>query len=343
MSITVGILLVLGLGSIPGFHYYHSALVMVGFVAVFTCLVLWVPESPRWLILKGDQKQAIAALHRLRGPKYPFIHQEVKDIKLTIPKLRPGFYQLMKELVMKRSTLVPFILLLFLGIFNRACGVDVFSAYAASIFLEAGVPNPNLTTTFAVGAVNVLATFVAVILVEFVGRKILLAVSAVGMFLGTTLLGVHFYITQPELCANSTLPVEQYVSCNLHTFPLAIVGVIVFNLGFSIGTGPVPWVLLSEYLPLRIRGVAGSVVVAANWATASLIVGTFLSLSEKLGPWTVWWTLAALNLVGFFVFVLFFVETKGKTLEEVQELFKTRKSIVSCACANGRNVIYNRY
>ena len=231
---------------------------------------------------------------------------------------------------MDRSTLIPFLLLIFLNIFQRGCGIDVLAAYAGSIFQEAGAPNPNLTATFAVGAVNVFATLMAIVLVEFVGRKLLLAVSAIGTFLGSMLLGVHFYITRPELCTNSTLSgfsveLHEEVSCDSHLLPLAVTGVVIFNLGFSIGAGPVPWVLLSEYLPLKVRGVAGGVVVATNWATASLVVGSFLSFTEELGAWTAWWTLAGISFIGFFVFVLFIVETKGKTLEEVQELFRTRK------------------
>ena len=327
LSVVGGILLALGLGAIPGFRYYHSALVFISCTALFITLAVWIPETPRWLLLRQkDEPRAMAALRCLRGPKYTKLNQEIDDIKATIAKKSPGFLKLLKELLTERSTLIPFLLILFLYIYQRT-GIDVVSAYAGPIFLEAGVPNPNLTATFAVGGVKVLVTILTILLVEFAGRKILLAVSSAGMFLGAALLGVHFYITRPGLCANDTLPtgffMEGEVSCNPHLFPLAIVGVVVFNLGFAIGIGPVPWVMLSEYLPSKVRGVAGGIVVGANWATASLFVGSFLSYSEAFGPWTAWWTLAAINLMGFLVVVLFFVETKGKKLEEVQELFRT--------------------
>ena len=326
LSLAGGIFLVLGLGAIPGFRYYHSALVFVGCMALFLMLAVWIPETPRWLLLQRDQPRAMAAIRCLRGPKYAKLNQEIEEIKVTISKKNPGFFKLMKELLVEKSTLIPFMLVLFLYVY-RASVIDVAGAYAGPIFLEAGVPNPNLTATVAVGGVKVLVTIFAIVLVEFAGRKILLAVSSSGMFLGAALLGVHFYITRPGLCANETLPTDFFmegeVSCNPHLFPLAIGAVVVFNVTFSIGLGPVPWVMLSEYLPSKVRGVAGGIVVSANWATASLSVGSFLSYSEALGPWTVWWTLAAINLVGFLVVVLFFVETKGKKLEDVQELFRT--------------------
>ena len=333
LSLIIGILIVLGLGAVPGFHYYHSALVFVGCMALFITMAVWIPETPRWILLhQRDQPRAMAALRCLRGPKYAALNEEIQDIKSTISKKSPGFCMLMKELLTERSTLVPFLLILFLYIYQRASGISVASAYAGPIFLEAGVPNPNLTATFAVGGFKVLIVILAIVLVEFVGRKVLLAVSSAGIFLGCTLLGVHFYITRPELCNNATSLSTEFateeVSCNPQMFPLAIVAVMIFHVGFSIGLGPVTWIMLSEYLPLKVRGVAGGIVVAAGWATASLLVGSFLSYSEAFGAWTAWWTLAVINLMGFLVVMLFFVETKGKKLEEVQELFRTGHSCV---------------
>ena len=332
-SLASGILLVLGLGAVPGFNYYHSALVFVGCMALFLTMAVWIPETPRWLLLKQkDQPRAMAALRCLRGPKYSKLDQEIQDIKATILKKSPGCCKLMKDLVTERSTLIPFVLVLFYYVVQRAGGVDVLAAYAGPIFVDAEIPSPSLIAAASVGGIKVIATLVAIMLVEFAGRKVLLAISSAGMCVGATLLGVHFFVTRPELCANATsvsgtpmeLVEEEAASCNPHIFPLAIVGVLVFNTSFSLGIGPLRWLLLSEYLPLKVRGVAGGVVVAVNWTTASILVGSFLSYSEAFGAWTAWWTLAVINLVGFIVFVLFFVETKGKKLEELQEIFRTR-------------------
>ena len=177
------------------------------------------------------------------------------------------------------------------------------------------------------------------VLIEFLGRKLLLAISSAGMLISTLLLSVHFYITRPSLCNNSTLldnstsdsitPDEELTSCNPHLYPLVIFAIMMFHFFYSLGVGPVPWVLLSEYLPLKVRGVAGGIAVASAWGSAAIVTGSFLSFSEATGAWSAWWTLSGINFVGFLIIVLFFVETKGKKLEEVQELFAT-KSKVCC-------------
>ncbi len=339
-------MLSLGLGSIPGFHYYHTALVMVGIVAIFMSMVLWIPETPRWLLLHSkDQRQAVAAMRCLRGPKYPKINEDIEEIKSTIPKNTPSLYKVMRQLLCERRTLVPFLLLVFVFSYQRGGGVGPLLAYVGPIFLEVGVPYPNLTATFSIGGIKVLVTLVTVVLIEFAGRKLLLAISSVGMFLSLLLLGSHSYVTRPSLCANSSLfsnlatnmatPDGEVTSCNPHLYPLVIVGIMMFHIAYSLGLGPVPWVLLSEYLPLKVRGVAGGVAVAAAWGSASIVTGSFFSFSEALGAWSAWWTLAGINFAGFLVIVLFFLETKGKRLEEVQELFaaRTRDCCLSpCIC-----------
>ncbi len=330
LSLTVGILVLLALGSIPGVHYYQLALVLIGIVALFMSMVLWIPETPRWLLLhsKDHQRQAVAAMRYLRGPKYLKIDQEIKDIKSNIPKKTPSFCEVTRQLLCERSTLVPFLLLFFLYGYQLASGISVLNSYTGNIFLNIGVPFPNVTAAFTFGGVKVPTVIVAVILVEFAGRKLLLAISSFGMFLASLLLSMHFYFTRPSLCNNSTVlefAVDSSVDCNPHLYPVAIVAIMILSISFSSGLGPVPWVLLSEYLPLNVRGLAGGIAGTAAWISAAIVTGTFLTFSEALGAWTAWWTLTCINFVGFLVIVVFFVETKGKKLEEVKELFATRK------------------
>ena len=325
--------MLLALGSIPGVRYFHLALVLIGIVALFMVLVLWIPETPGWLLLHPrDQRQALAVMRFLRGPRYPKIDQEFNDIKSTISRKSPSFCQVMRQLFCERSTLVPFCLLLFVYVYQHASGVIALNSYIGPILLDIGVPFPNLTATFTAGAVKVCVTLVVVILVEFAGRKFLLVISSAGMFLASLLLSTYFYITRPSLCINSTLlelATDTTENCNPHLNPLAITAIVFFTISFSLGLGPVPWVLLSEYLPLNVRGVAGGIVTAGSWASSAVSAGTFLNFAEAAGAWSVWWTQAGINLVGFLVIVIFIKETKGKKLEEVQEMFSARTSITS--------------
>ena len=110
------------------------------------------------------------------------------------------------------------------------------------------------------------------LLIERMGRKVLLSVSAAGMVICSTMLGIHSYLIRPEACSNHNNTLATGLggnpdkdTCNPHLFPLAAVSIIICILSFSFGLGPVPWVMLSEYLPLKVRGVAGGIVVASNW------------------------------------------------------------------------------
>ncbi len=99
-----------------------------------------------------------------------------------------------------------------------------------------------------------------------------------------------------------------------------------------------PWVILSEYLPLQVRGVAGGIVVACSWMAAVFITEGFLSYSALVGNWGAWLTLAAINLVGLIIIVLFIKETKGRTLEQVEELFNTKNTYSFPKCCRGEQL-----
>ena len=292
-------------------------------------MVIWIPETPRWILLKlKDKKQAMAALRCLRGPKYKKIDKELGKLSLSNHSKKQTFRETL-QLWCSKGVLHPFSIILFLYIYQQLCGGgSTLGAYAGLIFKTAGISNPEVASIYAWGGASLLGVIIASILVEVAGRKLLLATSAGGMLISSTLLGVHFYVTRPSLCSNSSSIVavplmEETVTCNPHFSPLAILSLLLFAIAFSIGLGPMPWVLLSEYLPLQVRGIAGGIVVAANWSAAAIITGSFLSYSEHVRPWFAWWSLSVINLVGFLVIVIFVVETKGKSLEDVQELFKS--------------------
>jgi len=329
LSLTVGILMLYGLGAIPGFHYHELALLQVAVLVLFMFMVVLVPETPRWLLLKlKDTPRTIATLKYLRGPDCKSrIDLELTAIRASLPCKKLSVGDKLRLLLCQKKHLVPFLLLVFLYMFQHLCGGgSAVVAYAAQILQSAGSPDPSLTSACTVGASLVVGTILASLLIERMGRKLLLSVSAAGMLAGSVVLSCHSFLTRPKACfSNSStmavLPAEEEKICNPQLFPLAVVGIIVFVLSFSFGLGPVPWVMLSEYLPLQVRGVAGGVVVASNWIAAAIITGGFLSYMELVGTMFAWLTLAGINLVGLVIIVLFIRETKGKSLEEVEQLF----------------------
>ena len=130
---------------------------------------------------------------------------------------------------------------------------------------------------------------------------------------------------QSLLHAASNVPDD--IDCNKQFAPLAIVSLVIFYAAFTSGWGPIPAVLLGEMLPLRVRGVASGVISFLSWGTAAIVSGSYFNYSQAVKPWFAWWSFSLANLAGI-VFVGFFVfETKGKSLEEIEERFKSKKCI----------------
>ncbi len=327
LFVALGILLVYVLGSFDNFYYYHSSVILIGIVSVFELSMFFLYETPRWLLAHDQKAKAIQVLTFLRGPKWD-IHNELIAIETEIadhPRLSAlqALFELRKKVV-----LLPLIIICTVMFFQQIGGLNASTAYSALIFKEAQVDNYRITSAYAVGVVGVVFTVLAAFIVDLVGRKTLLIISGVGMLIGTVSLGTFFYITRPSLCSNQTstaLLAEAREDCNTYLAPMAIASLILFNAAFSIGWGPVPWILLAELIPLRVRGVGSGIATFVNWGAAAIVAGLYLDYAKIVNVWFAWWTFSILNIAAI-VFVIFFVfETKGKNLEDIQLKFAPKK------------------
>lgn len=333
VALAGGIIFVYAIGLIPTFRYYHIALVLEGVVLLYMFLVVWLPETPRWLLVKQQRKEAMKVMLLLRGPKATNqIKEEMDDIKKILSETPHfTFFQTLKELA-KKSVLIPAVIAsIVLVILEFTGGASTVTAYAASIFREAGVKQPDLVGAFAIGGTQFIATAVGACTMDLLGRKILLLVSAAGMLVGSATLGTHFYITRPALCANSTnatilLSDSTTLVCNSHFAPLAIASLVLYIAAFGIGWGPVPWVIMSEYLPLRVKGTGTAIIVTGSWISAVVVTGAYPVYAEHVNPWFAWWTFSVINLLAIVFVAVFIVETKGKTLEDIQRHFEQKYS-----------------
>ena len=335
IMLTCGIIFNYGVGSIENFPYHYVALVAVGIVALFEVLVFWLPETPRSLLSRGYGEEAENVLRWLRGSKYN-IKTELDEIKETIAVRKKKGEPVWRQFL-KRSVLVPFIYVLIIVFFTQAGGISAAASYAATIFSDAGISNPRVTAIYAVGIASLIGNFVSFFTVDLLGRKVLLILSGIGMFIGATMLGAHFYITRPSLCDtfNSTVidPVE-YVPepCNTHFGTLAILSLVLFRFSYSIGWGPIPWLLLSELLPLSVRGVASGFAMFLTSGTAAVVSGFYLEYSRLVQPWFAMWTFSLINLAAALFVLIFIPETKGKSLEEMERRFEKISNPLHCSC-----------
>ena len=327
LYLSIGLLVVYSIGSIPDLHYYNIALIIVGIVAVFELMMVWLCETPRWLITRGQKERAGKILEFLRGPGYDF-EKELADIITTVKKTpRLTTLQVLKQFK-RRSVYIPVIMLLFVMFFMQGGGLNAINTFGSTIFDQAGVANPNSVSAYSIGIIGIVFIIFSMFIVDRVGRKILLVISGVGICLSTVLLGVHQFITRPSLCIgsqNSTLLAQDLeMPCNTQFFPLAIFSVCLFSATFNLGWGPVPWVLLGELLPLQVRGLAFGLAVIVVWGTIAVVTGCYISYVELVSPWFAWWTFSALNLAAILFVIFGLIETKGKSLEGIQEHFETK-------------------
>ena len=297
-----------------GLHYYDSSLIIVGVIGVYEVLMYFLPESPRWLIANGSKPLAIRALKTLRGPDFS-IQKELDTIESDLLQHpRTNIFKGLRNIVSEKSILVSLLTVLVIMGLQQMSGRNATSAYASVIFTDAGVSNPSVTASYAIGVVGIVCTFSSIFVVDCLGRKVLLVTSGIGMLLGTVMLGTHFYITRPAAC-NQT--VTEIGTCNSHIAPLAIVSLIIYVAFFSIGWGPIPWILLGELLPTHIRGLGSAMANFVNWGSAAIVAGFYFKYEDLVNPWFAWWTFSIFNICGIIFAAIFLKETKKKVLEDI--------------------------
>ncbi len=335
-------------------EYWQIAVVAVGLVALFEFLMLFTYKSPRWLLRKHKDRKAIQALAGLRGPDC-LISKEVEQIKASLQWNYSVLDQLME--FRHRSVFFPFILVLMLMFFQQFSGINVAIFYASLIFQEAGISPQqiDLIVALAIGVVQVFATLLSVVLVDCLGRKVLLTLSSIVMALSSLVLGIYYYVYDDvcdsclvgelkSVCNISIISdaVHDHFPCNTTSFGyLAVVCIVVFIIGFSLGWGPIPWTSMSELMPNRVRGLAGSVATFLNWTFATIITFCFKFYSRPpIDNDGAWWTFSFIMFLAIFVVILFLPETKGHSLEEIQEHFEEGHIFaVSCKKTRSKEVL----
>lgn len=267
--------------------------------------LIFVPESPRWLMSRGLTERAREILKRIRQSSS--VDAELAEIEQSLQKQEGGLREIFSAAV--RPALVVGI---GLAIFQQFTGINTVIYYAPTIFQFAGFPSASVAilATAGVGVVNVALTIVALRLLDRAGRRHLLLYGLIGMILSLAILGFAFL--SPSLSSAIAW--------------IAVISLAVYVACFAIGLGPVFWLMIAEIYPLRVRGQAMAVATVANWGANLLVALTFLSLLHSLGrSWTFW--LYGIIGVLAWVFVYKLVpETKGRTLEQLEEYWRTRRA-----------------
>ncbi len=266
---------------------------------LFTILICFVPETPRYLVMIGQDEKALNVLTRING--LTRAKATLEDIKNTITTKT--------ERLFTYGYLCIFVGIM-LSVFQQAVGINAVLYYAPRIFADMGMNNPMVQTVI-MGVINILFTLVAVFTVEKLGRKPLLIYGSIGMAIGAFGVALTF--------GNASLSMVTMLS------------IMVYSASFMFSWGPICWVLIAEIFPNTIRGAAVAIAVAFQWVFNFIVSSTFVPMfnmhlteGDDFGHWFTYGLYGVICVLAA-VFVMVLVpETKGKTLEDMTKLWSKK-------------------
>ncbi len=276
----------LGLAAIPG--------------AILGLGMLFLPESPRWLAKGSHPEAARKVLMRIRGGVD--VEAELQEITRTLQQAEGHGRWADLLLPAVRPAMIVGI---GLAVFQQVTGINTVIYYAPTIIQSAGIPSASgaILATAGIGLVNVMMTIVAMWLIDRVGRRPLLLTGIAGMILSLGVLGAAFHTSSQ--------------SASLAW--VAVITLMAYVAFFAISLGPIFWLLIAEIYPLKIRGLAEGTAAGACWISNLLVSMTFLSLVQAIGPGLTFWLYGLLAIGSLFFSYLLVPETKGRTLEEIEQ------------------------
>jgi SP family xylose:H+ symportor-like MFS transporter len=268
---------------------------------VFFLLLFFVPETPRYLAMRGHDEKALKVLRRISGGEQA--DGVLKEIKGTLHQVNAPW--------LSYGFLVIFVGIL-LSVFQQFVGINVVLYYAANIFRDMGAStDSSLLQTIIVGVVNLLFTVVAILTVDKFGRKPLMIIGSIGMAVSMFALGLAFFNAPPPQ----------------HVGIAALIFMLVYTAAFAMSWGPVCWVLLAEIFPNSIRS-ALSIAVAAQWIANWVVSLTFPMMNDndwltgKFHHGFSYWIYGVMGVLSALFVWRMVPETKGKTLEQIEHIWK---------------------
>jgi MFS transporter, SP family, galactose:H+ symporter len=276
---------------------------MLGVIALPAMMMfigfIFLPESPRWLLLKNRVTSARKVLSRIRSSKSE-VAREMAEIEKDISLKQKGFHLLFHNSHFRRAVFLG----ISLQVIQQLTGINVIMYYAPKIFKIAGFATTaeQMWGTVVVGLINVLATFIAISLVDRIGRKPIMYIGFTVMGISMTMVGVVF-----------KLGIEGHQVMSY----LAIVFILLFIIGFAMSAGPIVWVICTEIYPIDGRDLGITISTATNWIVNGLVAATFLTMLKYLGSGNTFIIYGALEVFFIIFFLIFVPETKGVTLEKI--------------------------
>lgn len=307
LFMTIGILYTYSFGALESYSCLSAALVAL--TAVYLVGLLFIPESHVYLVRKGKITSAEKSLRRLRGPNYN-TQQEIGELRKALEESSRQKFNF--GTLFKRANLKAMIIAFGVMIIQQASGINAVIFFAGTIFTQAGSSLSSNVSSISLGVVQVIFTFLSGFLMDRAGRKILLLISIVVMGVCLGVLGSVFYLKEhgTDVSSYGWIPLSS---------------LLLFIVVFSIGLGPIPWMLAGEMFSPEIKGFASGVAVSLNWIQTFLVTRFFRQLTIVIGGGFTFWIFTVVCVIGMLFVLLIVPETKGKSLQEIQDLLAGRR------------------
>ena len=343
LSVSAGITMVYILGSCMNWRWV--CLVCGLHVASIMVAMMFMPETPNWLIAKDRKDEAVKVLLWLRGPQHN-IEEEVKDLSSKMIRSNPGtdpgsspgtdhgspdetgiFRQLMKP-----SNCKPFLLLITLFVLMQSTGTFAVIFYAVNVFQDAGVTSNSYIAAIFVGFLRLIGSLGGTLLLQKVPRRKLLIISGICMGISMTGLSASLYIYDNDhgssLGTNRTLlEVSEGDSEEADQLSqgITIFCLVFYMLSYGLGVGTVPWLLLGELTPSGIKGITSGVVTCSAFLTIFIVVKLFPISLQIVGGFVTYLGFAGICFLTSTFSYLCIPETRGKTLAEIMTIFEPKQ------------------
>ncbi|WP_167614928.1 sugar porter family MFS transporter [Maribellus sediminis] len=271
--------------------------------SAFFILAFFIPESPRFLVKTGQTEKATSILTRIGGKAYAT--EEEKNIKHTLK----SFTSKINLKVLLDKKVVPVLIIgIVLAAYQQWCGINVIFNYAEEVFVAAGYSVDDMLFNIIItGTVNLIFTLVAMRVVDSLGRRKLMLFGSIGLAV------IYFFLGGSYMLNLDGIIVLILVLLGIATYAMTL--------------APITWVVLSEIFPNRVRGAAMAVATTALWIASFLLTYTFPVLNKLLNAGGTFWLYALISLFGFLFILKKLPETKGKSLEEIEESFDKKRTI----------------
>ena len=292
-----GLVCVYGLGIVLSWRWLAVVALFITLLSV--TLTVWLPESPRYLILKLQDEEAKASLQWLGRSEKESI-EELGCIKTAFREQK----EKTPTQTDKSRFYINLLLLIALMFLMEATGGLAIFFYGELILVEAGCGDRAGIGQVIIGSVRVASSLLGSRLADKVGPKLLLVITGGFMMLGCLSMGVHFYLLHHHEWQSNWLPVGS---------------LMVYAAAYSMGWGPIPWFYQAELFDVKTRGISATVGSISTWSTAFAVSRCFFSLQSILRPYGIFWLFSSICMLAAIFAAIFLPDTKQKILEKITQ------------------------